>query len=305
MKIADGANSIDFYIINEEEFSMLYFIDLDGSMKPSTAIEPTGPSTVIGSDDGRLLTFVDTSKCSYVESGYYSYCIDTCFRSMRYEVDIPNNANYTLKVCLKDDTTKCTTFDKGRKGDVGNYTFTAHLPVGKVYDGAFFNEKGIQTNPAFTQFEEESLCPTGSVYKVDIVRDMIGTAVKPPTASSPISSPPMASSPIATPPTAKPPTIFLPTASPPTIKTPIATLPVVTSPTATTPKVAPNVVTPPTAKPPTVSLPIATPPIVTRPTVMNPTATPPIATPLIADATIFQILFGKFKFFSRFFSLFK
>jgi hypothetical protein len=88
---------------------------------------------------------------------------------MRYEVDIPNNANYTLKVCLRDDTTICTTFDKGRKGDEGNFTFTAHLPVGKEYYGVFLNENGIKSYPAFTQYEEESFCPTESLYNVAIV----------------------------------------------------------------------------------------------------------------------------------------
>jgi hypothetical protein len=168
MKISDGSNSINFCIINEDEFSMLYLIDLDGSMKPSTSVKTTGPSTLVGSDDGRLLKFVDSSKCTAVEIGCYSYCADTCFRSMRYEVAIPNDQNYILKVCLRNDKTQCTTFDKGRRGDVGNWTITAHLPVGKAYDAVFLNAKGIETNPSFTQFVEESFCTAGSIFNVTI-----------------------------------------------------------------------------------------------------------------------------------------
>lgn len=167
----DGPNSIDFCIVNELEHSMVYTIDLDGSMKPTAVIETTGASTLVGSDDGRLLEFVDTSKCTEVETGCYSYCSNTCFRSARFDVTGQDTEEYSLKVCLREDHSRCTTFYGGRRFATHGYSFTAHLPVGNTYDAIFVSADGNKASPSFQQSMEVFFCPPDSLYDVAVVQD--------------------------------------------------------------------------------------------------------------------------------------
>jgi hypothetical protein len=148
---------------------MVYTIDLDGSLAPTTAIKTTRESTIVGSDDGRLFAFVDTSKCTKVEAGCYSYCLDTCFRSMRFELDIPDTEEYSLKVCLRDDRSKCTTFDGGRRENAHSYTLIAHLPVGNAYDAIFVSSDGSPASPQFQQSMEQFFCSNDRLFDVVIV----------------------------------------------------------------------------------------------------------------------------------------
>ena len=171
IRIHDGPASIDFCIVNEDEYTMVYTIDLDGSMKPTIALQNTNASTLVGSDDGRLLAFVDLSKCTKVEAGCYSYCSDTCFRSMRFELDVPFTEKYSLKVCLRDDHSNCTMFEGGRRATVNSYTLIAHLPVGNTYDAIFVSTNGNKMSPSFQQSMEESFCPPDSLYDVTILDD--------------------------------------------------------------------------------------------------------------------------------------
>ena len=60
--LQDGVESIDFCIVQEEEFDMVYVVDIDGSLRPSS-VSTRGPSTLLASDDRQLLKFVDTAKC--------------------------------------------------------------------------------------------------------------------------------------------------------------------------------------------------------------------------------------------------
>ena len=171
MRVQDGPSSIDFCIVNTGQHTMVYTIDLDGSLKPIPTIKTIGVSTLLGSDDGRLFEFVDLSKCTLVEIGCYSYCSDTCFRSMRFDLNIPDPEEYSLKVCLKNDHTKCTMFDGGRRGDAYGYSITAHLPVGNEYDATFISTNGSQASPPYQQRAEKFFCPVDSSYDVTIVDD--------------------------------------------------------------------------------------------------------------------------------------
>ena len=181
MRILDGPSSVDFCIVNEDEHSMAYTIDLDGSMKPSAAIQTTMASTLVGSDDGRLLDFVDTSKCSKVDAGCYNYCSDTCFRSMRFDLYIPSTDKYSLRVCLRYNQSKCTTFDGGRRNNTRSYTLVAHLPVGNAYDAIFVASNGSQASPPFQQSVEQFFCSIDRLFEVVIVDGGITIEVIDPT----------------------------------------------------------------------------------------------------------------------------
>jgi hypothetical protein len=168
MKLQDGAERIDMCLIEQQDFKMLYIIDLDGTLRPST-VTTQGPSTLVASDNRELLKFVNTAKCTDVNVGCYQYCADTCFRSMRYSVTGADQANYQLKVCLRNDQSKCSLFSGGRRGDGGSHTFIAHLPVGNEYDAVFLNAAGQEIAPTEVTGEyEESLCPSGTIFDVTL-----------------------------------------------------------------------------------------------------------------------------------------
>ena len=150
---------------------MMYFIDLDGSLKPSQISTP-GPSTLLASDSGQLTAFIDPSKCSSVALGCYSYCSDVCFRSMRYEVNIVDKVNPMLKVCQRDNRSMCTQFLGGqRKGET--LAFLAHLPVGRLYDAVFVDGSGVEFAAAnVNEVVEPSLCPDGDNFGVQLYATM-------------------------------------------------------------------------------------------------------------------------------------
>ena len=175
MRISDGPSSVDFCVVNEGEADMVYTIDLDGSMKPDSNVQTTGASTLVGSADGRLLEFVDTSKCTKIEAGCYSYCPDICFRSMRFLLDVPQGQAYSLKVCLREDHSKCTTFNGGRRYEYDKYTIVAHLPVGHSYDAIFVSSVGREVSPQFQQSAETFFCASDSIFDVAIVNGGIPT----------------------------------------------------------------------------------------------------------------------------------
>lgn len=197
--IHDGPDSIDMCIIEErEEFDMVFLIDSDGSMSPSGVVA-TGPSTLI-SDSPELLEFVDESECTEVPAGCYQYCADTCFRSMRYEVE--NGESYKLKVCSPYDYSSCVLFPGGRRGNNGPFTFLAHVPVGKEYNAVLVNSAGQEvTGAVVTEIVEESYCRSSDPFQVTLFDSLppeipapvqIETSPNPPTPSptrSPTSPP--------------------------------------------------------------------------------------------------------------------
>jgi hypothetical protein len=150
---------------------MMYFIDLDGSLKPSQ-VSTAGPATLLGSSSGQLTTFVNPSKCTSVAAGCYSYCADVCFRSMRYEVTIIDKVNPMLKVCRRDNRSICTKFPGGQRGDE-TLAFIAHLPVGTLYDAVFVDGNGVEfAASTVNEFVEPSLCPSGGTFGVQLYAAM-------------------------------------------------------------------------------------------------------------------------------------
>jgi hypothetical protein len=162
MKLADGVNSISMCIIKDALFDLLYLIDLDGSFRPNPSMARS-ISTVVASDNKMHTTFLDPNKCTDNAIGCYSYCENTCFRSMRYDVQGIDQANYKLKVCLRGDYTKCTLFKGGRRGTSGPHSYIAHLPSGQLYDAVFLNALGLEiAPPSVTKIVEMTLCPANT-----------------------------------------------------------------------------------------------------------------------------------------------
>ena len=168
IKLADGLNSINMCVVTAREYEMLYLIDLDGSFRPDPSTAPT-VSSLVASDNRMHLTFLDGSKCVDNLTGCYSYCRDTCFRSMRYYVEGPGQSSYKLKVCSRNSRTKCSLFKGGRRDTSGPHEFTAHLPDGQNYDAFFVNAQGIEISPStVTEVVEKTFC-TGSTFDVRLV----------------------------------------------------------------------------------------------------------------------------------------
>ena len=168
IKLADGLNTINMCAVTLPEYDMLYLIDLDGSFRPDPSIVPT-VSSLVASDNNMHLTFLESSKCVDNVAGCYSYCRDTCFRSMRYYVEGVGKASYKLKVCSRSNRSKCSLFKGGRRETSGPYEFTAHLPDGQNYDASFIDAQGNEITPSsVTEVEEKTFC-TSSTFNVRLV----------------------------------------------------------------------------------------------------------------------------------------
>ena len=173
-------------VVTTAEYDLLYTIDLDGSFRPNLATAPT-VSSLVASDNNMHLTFLDPSKCVDNTVGCYSYCHDTCFRSMRYYVKGTGQESYKLKVCSRSDYSRCSLFKGGRRGDVGSHEFTAHLPSGQLYDAVFLDGDGNEITPSkVTEVVEKTFCTNG-IFEVLLLKNMgvaprpVGTPVQVPT----------------------------------------------------------------------------------------------------------------------------
>jgi hypothetical protein len=104
------------------------------------------------------------TKCTYVDSGCYNYCQDTCFRSVRYSYEGPGQANLMLKVCKIGESSQCSSFPGGRRGRVGAHEYIAHLPVGFSYNAILLDSAGhnIESGSLVESYEDSSACPEGT-----------------------------------------------------------------------------------------------------------------------------------------------
>jgi hypothetical protein len=165
MKNTDGADSINFCIINQPAFQSMYFIDLDGSLRPSSVAAPRGASTLLANDDRLLDRFINpATTCTSVAAGCYQYCPNVCFRSMRYEAYIDSVTNPKLKVCLRGNYSVCSLFPAGRRATTDPWTFMAHVPDGQLYDAVLVDGTSLAefTVPSVLAEVEPSFCPAGS-----------------------------------------------------------------------------------------------------------------------------------------------
>ena len=190
-------------VVERAEYDLLYIIDLDGSFRPNLSITPT-VSSLVASDNQMHLTFLDPSKYVANTVGCYSYCDDTCFRSMRYYVDGPEQELYKLKVCSRSDHSRCSLFKGGRRGDTGSHEFTAHLPAGQLYDAVFLDGLGKEITPTRVRETVEKTFCTNGVFEIKLfgaLSDIISPIIRPvsPPVRAPIPIRPPAPIPIQTP----------------------------------------------------------------------------------------------------------
>ena len=162
MEVEDGATFIDFCFAETGGVNSVYLIDLDGSLAPSS-MSALGASALV-SNNPKMTTFVDTSRCTLVHDGCYQYCQETCFISIRYEVDTTNSEDYELKVCQRDNPSRCIKMQWSKRENPGDpygddpRTFLVHLPSGS-YDAVFVDGLGNAVWPTFVERHEElALC---------------------------------------------------------------------------------------------------------------------------------------------------
>lgn len=156
---------IDFCDAEKVGVDDVYIIDLDGSLRPA-ALSTGSPSTLV-SNQVNMLNFVARGRCTTNEARCYSYCDQTCFRSVRFEVDPADTEEYELKVCKRSDPKNCIQIAGYQRVEDATYdissdhrVFIAHLPAG-AYDAVFLGIRGSATWPSFVRvIYEESLCPT-------------------------------------------------------------------------------------------------------------------------------------------------
>lgn len=159
IKLPEGPSLVDMCIIGSSTFDMLYLNDLNANFRPATmSATSTSAATLIASDNNELLKFVNPSRCVNVVEGCYSYCRDTCFRTIR--VQLEGLSSWKLKLCSQGSSpTVCVLYKAGRRADSGEYTIMAHAPVGQTYSAAIVDKDGKAVVPKLqTIFYEENHC---------------------------------------------------------------------------------------------------------------------------------------------------
>ena len=173
IQLEDGPDTISFCKADEDDIKTIYYIDLDGSLSPASA-SPTEASTLLGSSP-EVNRFVDPAKCTVMGGQCYSYCSDTCFRSVKYETMSTSMDNWELKACKTNDPGNCSRFQGGRRGAGDPRTFIAHLPVGNAYNLVFVNEldQEIEAADGTIQYEYNLCPPSSGTFEVSFAGQLI------------------------------------------------------------------------------------------------------------------------------------
>ena len=166
----DGLSKVNFCDLVENDIDTVYLTDRDGSL----GLVPT-TSTLMSLGE-RMEAFVDQSKCTRYEDKCFQYCENTCFRSMRYEIEGRHTEKFILRVCSTKDKDNCAMFKDSRRFDPNPRaadeprTFIAHVPVGGTYEGTFFTNTGnVYTPTNLKVYQEDSHCPfTMGVFDITI-----------------------------------------------------------------------------------------------------------------------------------------
>ena len=178
ISVQDLSDTIDFCDSFHATVTDAYMTDLDGSLCTSFT---NGPSTLLGHHSVSQ-AFVDPAKCTENESRCYSYCRETCFRSVRFTTDPFDTEDFKLKLCkhfVGQGPPICIEI-LGYNQYERSFTqraFIAHLPSG-TYDAVFVDRFGSETWPVFVDMHlETAFCPT-SISEDDInliVPDLAGS----------------------------------------------------------------------------------------------------------------------------------
>lgn len=146
----------------DDDIDTVYLTDRDGSLGSTT----TTTSTVM-SIGPTIEAFVDLSQCTRFDQGCFQYCENTCFRSVRYEIEGRDTDNFILRVCSTSDPNQCALFSDAKRYNPSPRaidfprTFIAHLPVGQTYEGTFLTNTGsVYTPENLAVYYEDSHCPS-------------------------------------------------------------------------------------------------------------------------------------------------
>ena len=157
-------DSISFCDLAGTDIETVYLVDKSGDIAPS-GLNPRSASSLLSTGEN-ILHFVDHSNCNVIEKGCYTYCQNTCFQSIRYEIEGFATDNYELKVCDANDPDDCAFFfgsrreNGNRNGNRDPRTFIAHVPSGRHYKATFLTNTGRTYTPTDLRiFYEESRCP--------------------------------------------------------------------------------------------------------------------------------------------------
>jgi Hint module len=163
---------IDFCRTDEQGIDDIFITDLDGSLKPSTVVPTvTSASTLISLQPNMLQFINDKTKCTNVPEKCYSYCRDTCFRGIVYEVDPSFTTSFTLKLCQVSNPNTCIIVP-GYRNTPDPYIagrtriFPANLPIGQ-YNAIFLDQNGQVSWPTFVrQSVPDVSCPIVGTHTI-------------------------------------------------------------------------------------------------------------------------------------------
>jgi hypothetical protein len=168
----NGVQPIDFCLAEAQQIVDIVLNDIDGSL--DVGFNASKSMGTLISNSPLVMNFVDSTKCTMNEARCYNYCTDTCFRSMRYEVDSAGTEDYKLKLCQLKQPSNCI-FVPGAPPTDDQFSswrtnaFVVHLPLGK-YIAYFVDQHGAMAWPSFVQeFPEEAQCLTNATHTVDLI----------------------------------------------------------------------------------------------------------------------------------------
>jgi hypothetical protein len=151
------ANSIDFCRGKSAGARDVYVSDTTGSLLDGVA---SAPSTLMVNSP-ELASFVNPSACTENAARCYTYCSNTCFRTVHYYVPVGQSRDYKLKVCDRKDASDCTVLSGYvHSNHPWPRRFAVHVPSGREYD-TYFLDKGVPVYPTNVEIVfQEKLCPT-------------------------------------------------------------------------------------------------------------------------------------------------
>ena len=160
----EGTEKITFCDANAANITA-FFSDLDGSLRPAKFATHNFKYGTLVSNVPQMMHFVYQWKCTEISESCYSYCKNTCFRGIRFDVNPAGTKDYHLQVCAIDNDDKCTEFPgylRGRDPTSSSRTrkFNAYLPKGK-YTAKFIDHQGRVVWPSFVEefYQKDNLCP--------------------------------------------------------------------------------------------------------------------------------------------------
>mmetsp|Transcript_81410 Transcript_81410/g.217728 ORF Transcript_81410/g.217728 Transcript_81410/m.217728 type:complete len:1270 (-) Transcript_81410:160-3969(-) len=158
----------------------VYVTDSTGTLLDGT---DNTPSTLMVNSP-EMMHFVEPSVCTENKDRCYTYCSDTCIRTVHYYVPESQSQDYTLKVCDRGNTSDCIELS-GHVHSSHRWPrrFAVHVPSGRQYDAVFLN-KGVPVYPTNVDIEfQEKLCPTAPNDEDIVLLEKARGTTFPPTSS--------------------------------------------------------------------------------------------------------------------------